>query len=295
MPMYSYEEATGRNAAFILKDEQEKLRNTVVAIAGMGGVGSSHAIALARLGFSKFKIADLDHYEVSNFNRQAGAFMSTLNKSKVDVIKKTLLDINPEAEVEVFKDGITLGNAEEFLKGVDVYVDGLDFFVMPIRRLVFGTCHKLGIPATTAAPAAWGVTCMSFSEDTKITFDAFFDLHDDMPMLTQYLHFYIGLRGKNIFEGSLMDEATLDLVNQDLSVTTAGISAATAAIVTEVVKIVLQRGNLKYVPYFFQYDFYNQKFAQCYLPKGNQSMMQKIKIRYGKRVLRKRYGEKATF
>ena len=67
---WSYDEAFKANRGLISEEEQEKLRNCRVAIAGMGGVGGIHLVTLARLGIGKFTIADPDVFEVANFNRQ---------------------------------------------------------------------------------------------------------------------------------------------------------------------------------------------------------------------------------
>lgn len=76
-PEFNYEEAFSRNLGWITEREREILRHKTVAIAGMGGVGGAHALTLARLGICHFHISDMDHFELANFNRQAGAFMST--------------------------------------------------------------------------------------------------------------------------------------------------------------------------------------------------------------------------
>src|SRR5436190_7249977 len=75
---WSYEEAFRRNRGLCTDNEQHILRNSRVAIAGMGGVGGVHLVTLARLGVGKFTIADPDSFDVVNFNRQYGATMSNL-------------------------------------------------------------------------------------------------------------------------------------------------------------------------------------------------------------------------
>src|SRR5688572_3034414 len=79
---WTYEDAFKRNRGLITEEEQQKLRNSRVAIAGMGGVGGVHLITLARLGIGKFTIADPDVFDVPNFNRQYGATISNLGRNK---------------------------------------------------------------------------------------------------------------------------------------------------------------------------------------------------------------------
>ena len=144
---YDYAAAVSRNIGWLRPDEQERLRTCRVAVAGLGGVGGAHMVTLARLGIGRFHIADFDHFEVHNFNRQAGAFVSTLGRPKAEVAEEMMRDINPQAEVRVFGDGVTPANVNEFLNGVDVYVDGIDFFAVEARRMIFAACHERGIPA----------------------------------------------------------------------------------------------------------------------------------------------------
>src|ERR1700685_1788929 len=97
-PVFSYADAFDRNLGWFTASEQQALRGKTVAIAGMGGVGGVHLLTLVRLGVAKFKIADLDQFEVANFNRQVGAMMSTLDQPKVSVLARMARDINPEVE-----------------------------------------------------------------------------------------------------------------------------------------------------------------------------------------------------
>ena len=131
---FSYGEAFVRNIGWFTDYEQQTLRSKTIAIAGMGGVGGVHALTMARLGVANFKMADMDTFDIANFNRQAGAMMSTLGQSKVEVLARMVKDINPEAKISEFPNGVSTANVEEFLSGVDLFIDGFDFFVLDIRR-----------------------------------------------------------------------------------------------------------------------------------------------------------------
>ena len=63
--------------------------------------------------------------------------------------------INPEIDIKLWPEGINTNNTDEFLDGVDCYVDSLDFFALNARKLIFKLCAEKSIPATTAAPMAW--------------------------------------------------------------------------------------------------------------------------------------------
>lgn len=80
---FDYAAAFSRNIGWVTEAEQQALRGKRVAIAGMGGVGGVHLLTLARLGIGAFNIADFDDFDIVNFNRQAGALVSTLGRPKV--------------------------------------------------------------------------------------------------------------------------------------------------------------------------------------------------------------------
>src|SRR4051812_38712913 len=84
--IFNYDQAFSSNLGWLTKPEQQILKGKRVAIAGMGGVGGAHLLTLARLGLTRFSIADFDQFEPHNFNRQAGATMDSLGKPKVEVL-----------------------------------------------------------------------------------------------------------------------------------------------------------------------------------------------------------------
>jgi molybdopterin/thiamine biosynthesis adenylyltransferase len=95
MAQFDYAEAFSRNIGWTTAEEQRVLARSRIAIAGLGGVGGSHLLTLARLGVGNFNIADFDSFEIQNFNRQVGATLSHLGEPKVDVLRRLAFDINP--------------------------------------------------------------------------------------------------------------------------------------------------------------------------------------------------------
>lgn len=94
-----YNFAFDRTARLTGHPALERMARTPVIIFGAGGVGSWTAEALARTGFSRLTIVDADCVAPTNINRQMPALSSTIGRSKVEVVKERLLDINPLAEV----------------------------------------------------------------------------------------------------------------------------------------------------------------------------------------------------
>ncbi len=141
---WSYEEAFKRNRGLITEEEQEKLRNSRVAIAGMGGVGGVHLVTLARLGIGNFSIADPDIFELANFNRQFGATLSNLGQNKAEAMARVAIDINPKLDLRVFPDAIEQRNVDTFLSGASLFIDGLDFFAIEARRIALSLRSRAG-------------------------------------------------------------------------------------------------------------------------------------------------------
>ena len=93
-----------RTEMLIGKEGMEKLKNAKVAVFGLGGVGSFVCEGLARSGVGNFVLVDFDKVDESNINRQIIATTKTIGRNKVDVMKERILDINPEANVEIYNE-----------------------------------------------------------------------------------------------------------------------------------------------------------------------------------------------
>src|SRR6201999_3918322 len=96
-----------------------------------------------------------------------------------------------QARVEKFPEGVPPANLDKFLEGVDLFIDGFDFFVIDIRRKTFARCRELGIPAVTAAPIGMGVAFLAFTQDS-MSFEDYFRL-EGVPEVRQNVNFVVGL------------------------------------------------------------------------------------------------------
>ena len=102
-----------------------KLGKSVVGIAGLGGLGSNVAIALARAGVGKLIIADFDNVEQSNLNRQQ-FFIDQVGRPKVDCMVENLRRINPRVEVEGHKVTLAADNIPEIFGNADCIAECFD-------------------------------------------------------------------------------------------------------------------------------------------------------------------------
>lgn len=105
----------------------ERLQNSHVFLAGMGGVGSFTAEALARMGVGKLTLVDHDVVSGSNLNRQLVALKSTVGELKAEVMAARIRDIHPDCQLTLITDFLTPETIPQILgNGYDVVVDAID-------------------------------------------------------------------------------------------------------------------------------------------------------------------------
>lgn len=123
-----------------------KLQNANMAVVGIGGVGSWSAEALARTAVGNITLIDLDDIALSNVNRQLHALSSTIEASKVDVMKQRILDINPECNVTTIEDFVTTETLEEYITtSFDVVIDAVDSIKAKAAMIAFCKRNKIKI------------------------------------------------------------------------------------------------------------------------------------------------------
>lgn len=283
---FSYDEAFSRNLGWVTQAEQQRLKKSRVCIAGLGGVGGVYLLTLARLGVGAFSIADFDTYALANFNRQVGATMSSLDRPKIDVMLAMARDINPELDIRVFSDGLNPGNLDAFLDGGDVYLDGLDFFALDIRRRVFALCNSKGIPATTVAPLGMGAALLNFIPG-RMTFEQYFRL-DGRDADEQALRFLVGLSPALLQMSYLVDPSRVDLASRRGPSTVIGVQLCSGIAATQVLKLVLRRGRVVTAPRGLHFDAYRNRLSQTWRPGGNHNPLQRALLAVARRRLRAR-------
>lgn len=286
-PQAYYAQAFARNLGLLTLAEQHELAHAKVAIAGMGGVGGVHLITLVRTGIGKFHLADFDVFEPANVNRQFGARIPAFGRSKLDVMIEEALSINPFLEITAFPEGVQPDNIDAFLEGVQVVVDGLDFFSFEIRRALFMRARQKGVYVITAGPMGFSAAMLIFAPHEGMSFDEYFHIVEGMAPQEQYLAFALGLAPRPTHI-KYMDLSKVDLetkVGPSLNIACQLCSAMAA---TEAVRIVLRRSGQKPVPYYFQFDAYLQKYRKGKLYLGNRNPMQRLKIPIVKMILRKK-------
>jgi molybdopterin/thiamine biosynthesis adenylyltransferase len=157
-----YSKRVVRNSCFLGVDEeqqkqsQDRLANAVVGVAGAGGLGSYLAEQLARVGVRHIKIADPDHFEESNINRQNGAGLPTIGRNKALTVGEIVHKNMPDVTVEIFPEGIQRHTAEAFVEGTDLVYDCTDFYLVDERYALHRAYLNHSRTKTMLCGCVWG-------------------------------------------------------------------------------------------------------------------------------------------
>jgi len=171
-----------RNYGFWNQTEQQALLDAHVAIAGVGGDGFQLGQKLAMMGVQHFSVADPEVFEPENVNRVPGARTSTIGKKKAEVFKDTILDINPDASVKVFTDGVTADNVEEWMHGATLSYDESELTYPHIGTMVAREARRLNIPNVLVMNIGFAAQVTSFDPESRATFERIMGFADDMPL-----------------------------------------------------------------------------------------------------------------
>ena len=141
-----------RTEALLGEKAMERLKKARVAVFGIGGVGGHVVDALVRSGVGAVDIVDSDKVCLSNLNRQIIATESSIGKYKVDVMKERILDINPEAVVNVHKCFYLPETKEEFdFSQYSYVVDAVDTVTAKIQLVM--EAEEAGVPIISSMGA----------------------------------------------------------------------------------------------------------------------------------------------
>ncbi len=272
---FDYATAFVRNRGLVTAEEQQRLRRSRVAIAGLGGVGGQHLITLARLGIGRFTIADPDHFEPANTNRQYGATQSRMGEAKADTMAEMVRDINPEIELTVFREPIGADNVDAFLDGADVLVDGVDLFAIEARRILFRAAARRGLYAVTAGPVGYSTAWLVFAPD-GMSFDRYFDFSDEMDEIQKTIAFLVGASPRAT-QLAYMNLDFMDVRHHIAPSVSFGCQLASGVAAAETLKILLGRGRIRPAPYYQQFDAYLARHVRGRLRGGNRHPWQRLK------------------
>ncbi|MEM3503213.1 MAG: ThiF family adenylyltransferase [Nitrososphaeria archaeon] len=154
-----------RNLGIFFEEEQAILENKKVMLVGVGGIGGTCAIILARTGIRNFLLIDSGVYDPPDMNRQVGCFIDTLGKYKVDVIKEHILKINPTAEVQTLNRKLTFDELGKLMDNYDIVIAEADDLAYSTHVLILA--QKKGKVSITAMPVGFTGYVMMFAPNKE--------------------------------------------------------------------------------------------------------------------------------
>lgn len=133
-----------RTTLLLNNDSIKKLKNSTIAIFGLGGVGSYVCESLARIGIGTLILIDNDIIDITNINRQIFALHSTIGQNKTTVAQKRILDINPNANIITHKIFYSKDSNQNIINSCDYVIDAMDSILSKISLIE--ECNKRKIP-----------------------------------------------------------------------------------------------------------------------------------------------------
>ena len=141
-----------RTQLLLGEEAMDRLKNTRIAVFGVGGVGGFVCEALVRSGVGAFDLIDDDKVCLTNLNRQIIATRKTVGKYKAEVMRDRMIEINPEVDVRIHKRFFLPENADEFpFSEYDYVVDAVDTVTAKIELVM--KCQREGIPIISSMGA----------------------------------------------------------------------------------------------------------------------------------------------
>jgi molybdopterin/thiamine biosynthesis adenylyltransferase len=161
-----YKSLFSRNFGFFSEIEQDRLRRSSIAIAGMGGVGGLLAERLIRLGIGRLKISDCGTFEQTNINRQFTSSTANLGTNKAESVFEHIKFINPEAQVTWDAKGIlSEEDAHAFVQDCDLVIDEMDITAFKESLILQRAARRKGIYHIFATAIGFGCLVVNFNPE----------------------------------------------------------------------------------------------------------------------------------
>jgi molybdopterin-synthase adenylyltransferase len=168
-----------RNLGLLTEEEQQKISDTTLLIAGCG-VGSQVALSATRIGFERFILVDGDTIEISNNNRQ-GYTWRDVGKFKVDALARKIRAINPHAKIKKFPIFVDAKNAERLVRKSDIVIDTIDPDAAIAVLAMHRAAQKYKKSVIQPTDVGWGAMIQVFTPDS-ISYEKMIGLDPKTPM-----------------------------------------------------------------------------------------------------------------
>jgi len=276
-----YWESYQRNIGIFTRAEQKQLKNSKIAIAGMGGVGGIYLINLIRAGIENFNISDPDIFEHKNMNRQYGAMLDTIGGNKAQVMKKIALSINPGADITIYKGALGKDNIDSFIDGCDLVLDAIDILDFEVKSMVHDTARKNNLYSIRAVPLGFGATMQVFSPGS-MRFSEYFRLDETADITKRFENILDGHAPKRIHE-EYMGAGAYKMIGSDGTICPPpsfcpSVVLASSLVTTEAVLILLGKRPSSIVPQCTVVDLFSRKFDVSENPAANSTRGTDVKF-----------------
>lgn len=138
-----YWEIVSRQMSIVSRSQQQRFKDSKVAVIGCGGIGGSAIEMLARMGVGQLTLVDYDYFDLSNLNRQVMSSLDVLRKDKSEVTKEKIRLTNPYVEVKAKNTKITEDNIKDVIGDVDIIIDALDNLIGRITVSRYAKKNKI--------------------------------------------------------------------------------------------------------------------------------------------------------
>ena len=269
-----------RTSLYFTKGDLEVVKNSVVAIAGLGGVGAITAELLARWGIKRFRLLDMDRYEPSNLNRQLFATSKTLRSLKVDVGAERIREINPFADIELkVSSRVNNENVVPFVQGASIVIQNADH---PSCKLFYIVARKHKVPLVNGYAGITGGRVQTFDyrhSECRSVFDAYwqkFKFGDLKPL------------------EEMSPEQIADFDRKNVHSTAPSINFVTnivgCLIVAEAIKLLTGKGRGVLYPKYLEFDVFNFLLRT----RSSNSPFNPANVSAVKGLLKKKLGKKVS-
>lgn len=168
------------------EEHLDKLADSKVVVAGVGGVGGIEAATLAGLGVGEMTIFDPGVFDEPDMNRQFGATVSTLGENKAHATAKRLRRINPAMRLTVLDNAPpTAGELDAILEGADVAIDAIDYMGFDYKALFAQAVRRAGLFNFTA-PISGLATAIFILDPNGITLEELYDAPENEALWPEH-------------------------------------------------------------------------------------------------------------
>jgi molybdopterin/thiamine biosynthesis adenylyltransferase len=251
-----YAESFGRNIGFLTHEEQKKISELSIAIAGAGGDGGLLAERLVRFGIGKILLADPENFELNNINRQFAAHTDNMGANKARVVSRYLKAINPRLQIQVFEEGVTTENVAEFVSQAEIIVDEIEYTVPELSVMLARQVRKQGKLLFMGANVGWGASIFCFHPE-GVTFEEYFDYDDQTKSIDpkKYVNRIPEYIDQEMLEKVLAGEMPMPSLSSSVSLVAALLSS-------RIILAAVKNINPPFVPNVFQFDAFNLKVIE---------------------------------